>query len=581
VARPPGAQAGRSRGPRRRGGGGAGERTKGDRGKGDRGKVDRAKGDRGKVDRAKGERGRGCVGASWSVPIALKFAAFIAVLVVAALAWLWNTAVPIAIEQVDREITESGISTTFQVAELIDPSWLVPTDDATRDAEAIEKLKLLLRRLSARGSDSERVEDILVFSNARQGIVASANSNSSATTQRRSENAQKIQSDRAQLNGIEIEEFTVDGTRVRSFSKTLRGSGSAESPGPVGRVEVLLSAQQIESSRSELASTLRNVTIVAGVVATLAAFLLASLLTRPIRQLEKDMRQVSHGNLQHKTQVATHDELGGLARAFNMMTGSLQTAEAAKVTQKALEHELSLATQIQSGLLPDQIPEIRGLDISAFYLSAKEVGGDYYDFVPIDDRHVGVVVADVSGKGVPASLVMTMTRSLLRMASRDSASPKQTLSDVNRSLSPDISSGMFVTLAYVVIDTQTREVRLARAGHNAPLFWSARRNKLHNLHPKGIALGLDRQGPLFESQLEVQRFAMSRGDTLVLYTDGIVEGKNRRGQDFGDERLAALVVENHGRSSEEIVEVVVDELLAHEEGIERSDDITLIVIQAR
>ena len=180
---------------------------------------------------------------------------------------------------------------------------------------------------------------------------------------------------------------------------------------------------------------------------------------------------MSLGDLQHQSRVSSGDELGNLARTFNQMTRNLHTAQAAKLSQKALEHELSLATNIQSGLLPSELPEIPGLDLAAFYCSAKEVGGDYYDLLQVDEDTVGMVVADVSGKGVPGSLVMTMTRSMLHMAARDNQSPQQTIIEVNNCLAPDMNPGMFVTMAYLVLDTRTREIRLVRAGHNAPLLY--------------------------------------------------------------------------------------------------------------
>ena len=294
----------------------------------------------------------------------------------------------------------------------------------------------------------------------------------------------------------------------------------------------------------------------------------------------RDLRQVSLGDLQHQSRVTSGDELGNLARAFNQMTRSLHTAQAAKLSQKALEHELSLATNIQSGLLPSELPEIPGLDLAAFYLSAKEVGGDYYDFLQVDDHTIGMVVADVSGKGVPGSLVMTMTRSMLHIAARDNQSPQQTIIEVNNCLAPDMNPGMFVTMAYLVLDTRTREIRLVRAGHNAPLLYSARHGQVIDLHPKGIAIGLDREGALFSSQLETQKFTLQPGDILVLYTDGIVEGKDPSGNDFGDDRLHQLITETRELSAQEILNTILQDLQAHQKSAEQSDDITLLVLKS-
>jgi sigma-B regulation protein RsbU (phosphoserine phosphatase) len=292
------------------------------------------------------------------------------------------------------------------------------------------------------------------------------------------------------------------------------------------------------------------------------------------------MKQVSQGDLEHQSSVASGDELGDLARTFNAMTANLQTAQAAKLVRKAMEHELGIATRIQTELLPSDLPQLEGLDLSAFYLSAREVGGDYYDFISIDQQHLGIAVADVSGKGVPASLVMTMTRSLLRLAAAGNASPADTVRQVNLCLTPDLSPGMFVTLLYMVVDTSTHEVRLVRAGHNPPLLYSQRHRRLLHLKPRGIALGLDADA-LFTEELEVQRFTLQDGDVLVAYTDGVVEGKNRNAVEFGDERLCQLITANHQGTAQEIVNAIVESLRHHQQGTERSDDITLLVAKAK
>jgi len=199
----------------------------------------------------------------------------------------------------------------------------------------------------------------------------------------------------------------------------------------------------------------------------------------------------------------------------------------------------------------------------------------------VDEHTIGVVVADVSGKGVPGSLVMTMTRSMLHMAARDNHSPQQTIIEVNNCLAPDMNPGMFVTMAYLVLDTRNREIRLVRAGHNAPLLYSARHGQVIDLHPKGIAIGLDREGPLFSSQLETQKFALQPSDILVLYTDGIVEGKDPKGKDFGDDRLHQLIHENKDNTAQEILDAILRDLESHQKSAEQSDDITLLVLKAR
>ena len=490
-----------------------------------------------------------------NIPIAAKFTFLIVILVVSAMAWLAMVAIDKSVDHLEAEINDNGIAHALSLAKLIDPELIENFDAASQ-----QKLESLLGKYK----QSENIKAITILKPGlwRASVGAAA---------RRSVKTTPISYAKAESSGISISEFEDGRIPVRSYSKVIAGEA---------KVEVLISAVSISKSRDDLKSSLMKVSIIACVGAAFAALLLATILTRPVRTLMRDLRQVSMGDLKHQSQVSSSDEFGNLARIFNRMTMNLQTAQSARLAQKAMEHELSLATSIQAGLLPAELPKIPGLDLAAYYDSAKEVGGDYYDFLQVDNNRIGVVVADVSGKGVPGSLVMSMTRSMLHLAARENRSPKDTIIEVNNCLAPDLNPGMFVTLAYLVLDTRSREVRLVRAGHNAPLLYSSRHGQVIDLHPKGIAIGLDREGPLFSSQLEPQKFTLQAGDVLVLYTDGIVEGKDPQGRDFGDERLHQLLLENRERPASEILETIMAELRSHQKNAEQSDDITLLVLKS-
>ena len=508
-------------------------------------------------------------GGGLKLPIALKFAASIAILVVAAMSWQGLTALREASGYLEAEINAQGISDVNAVVRLVHPQWLESVDHRADLSEFLDSY--------AGTRSGGRIYDIVVSNPELGGILASARGGIRAEGQVRTA-ATAIESESARRRSVEVSELEVEGVPVRSFSlDTTSVLGTAEP----GRVEVLLSAEHIRQSRSRLKRAMTQTSVVSTVAALVASFLLASLLTRPIRTLVRDMKQVSHGNLQHESRVNSGDELGDLARAFNVMTGSLQQAHDAKLVQRSLEHELQLANSIQSGLLPSDVPELAELDIAAYYASAKEVGGDYYDFIPIDEKRWAAVVADVSGKGVPASLVMTMTRSLLRLASQGELQPTRSLTEVNTCLSADMKPGMFVTMVYLLIDPDTREVLFCRAGHNAPILYRKQRKQLLRLSSKGIAIGLDRHGAMFESHLEVMRFPLGPGDVLVLYTDGIVEAKDTSDADYGDERLDQLVATRVDLSAQEIVDSIVEDVSDHTRGAEPSDDITVVVLKGR
>jgi serine phosphatase RsbU (regulator of sigma subunit) len=503
-----------------------------------------------------------------SIPIAIKFAVFMTVLVLLFMAWQGVTALHVALEHQDQAVNESGIKDVTALASSIDPAWI-------EDPKLIGRLTEFLQRYCA-ATRELGVLNAVVYSGGGNPL---ATGKSGQQTINISQQQTKVDFPPAEKEGVEIQELSMDGQPTRRFSRSIDAFRGGQGV-PIGRVEVLLSAQRISDSRDAMRDRMMVVSAVSACLGAVVAFLLASFLTNPIRTLAKDLRQVSLGNLAHQSRVRSGDEIGDLARTFNQMTANLQKAQEVVVAQKSLEHELNLATRIQTRLLPSHIPQVPGFEIAAYYRAAREVGGDYYDFIQIDPENLGMVVADVSGKGVPGSLVMTMTRSLLRMAATGQDSPAETIRQVNRILAPDVNPGMFVTLLYFVLHIPSRRVRLVRSGHNAPILYISRLQKLVHLQPRGIALGLDARGPLFDAELEVQQFTLKPGDFLVAYTDGIVEGKDPRGECYSDERFARVIQEKAQGSAQATIDAVIEDLQSHRMSAEQSDDITLLVLKS-
>src|SRR5258708_4834997 len=206
------------------------------------------------------------------------------------------------------------------------------------------------------------------------------------------------------------------------------------------------------------------------------------------------------------------------------------------VERKMLDHELAIAEELQANLLPRKVPQIPGYDVSAYYRPSREVGGDYYDFIEIDADHLGIVVADVSGKGIPGSIVMTETRALLKSEAVRTLSPAETLMRVNRVLYNDIKRGMFVTVFYAVLDLGKSVLTCVSAGHNPMVLWRKASNTCHLVNSNGLALGID-PGPLFEKTVKEQKVQLFKGDRFVLYTDGGTESMNRQREQFGQNRF--------------------------------------------
>lgn len=343
---------------------------------------------------------------------------------------------------------------------------------------------------------------------------------------------------------------------------------------------VILSLARINEARGALKSSILLPVLVSILAGIGIAVWIGTLITNPIKHLMSDMNQVSNGNLEHRTVAHSKDEVGQLAQTFGRMTEALRAAHDQEILSKALEHDLAIASEIQSNLVPKRMLKVPGYDISAYYRPSREVGGDYYDFISIDDENEGVIVADVSGKGVPGSLVMTMARAFIRMEAERSrnTSPADTLMKANRMLAQDIKKGMFVTALYCILNKRTNELRVASAGHNPLVVWRAATNQVQLVNPNGIALGFDK-GPVFERTVRDETIVLAHGDRIVAFTDGTVEAMNARNEEFGDERFYTLIRDLAMRDSNQMLNLLVKELDEHKGNAPQSDDITIVTLR--
>jgi serine phosphatase RsbU (regulator of sigma subunit) len=354
-----------------------------------------------------------------------------------------------------------------------------------------------------------------------------------------------------------------------------------ETPG-VGRFRfnVILSLGRINAAQEALRSSILLPVLISVLMGIGIAVWISTLITNPIKVLMADMTEVSNGNLNHQTVSHSRDEVGMLAQTFGRMTTALRAAHDQELQSKALEHDLAIASEIQSNLVPKRMLKVPGYDISAYYRPSKEVGGDYYDFIEVDEEHEGVIVADVSGKGVPGSLVMTMARAFIRMEAERgrNSSPADTLMKANRMLSQDIKKGMFVTALYCILNKRTNEIRVASAGHNPMVVWRAAANRMELVNPNGIALGFDK-GPVFERTVKEEKIVLGHGDRIVMFTDGTVEAMNSANQEFGDERFYTLIRDLAPRDSNQMLNLLVKALDEHKGHAPQSDDITIVTLR--
>ncbi len=246
--------------------------------------------------------------------------------------------------------------------------------------------------------------------------------------------------------------------------------------------------------------------------------------------------------------------------------------------KKRLDHDLEIARDIQRILLPAEAPAINGFQISGINVPARQVSGDYFDYIHVDDERLGVAIADVSGKGVPASLIMAICRSVLRAEAARNPSPADVLRKVNRQLYPDIKEDMFISMAYLILDHERNGITLARGGHDAPLLYKQQSRSVTPVKSPGMVLGID-SGNVFDRITNDFAVPLERDDCLVLYTDGVTEALNSEGDEFGLGRTTESVRASASDGAKAIVRRVIDDVRNFTGSQPQNDDITLIAIR--
>jgi serine phosphatase RsbU (regulator of sigma subunit) len=299
-------------------------------------------------------------------------------------------------------------------------------------------------------------------------------------------------------------------------------------------------------------------------------------IVKPILALREGARTIGEGDLSSHIQVESRDEIGELAAEFNRMAEHLALSrEAIEQQNERLRRGLTLARDIQTGLLPDKAPwNAEQIAVHAISHPAYEVGGDFYSYVALGENRVAVAIGDISGKGVGAALLMALTASAMEAAAREVEKPAQVLVELNGQLAPRLRANhMNAALLHAVIDLNERRLTVANAGMIVPLV--LREGQVLYVESYGLPLG-----SLVDARYEDVSQSLEPGDTIVLVSDGVVEARNLAGELFGFERLEQTLFQTLGLSRpEQIVDYVMDTVYSFMDGAEQSDDMTLIAIQ--
>ncbi|MBA2354676.1 MAG: SpoIIE family protein phosphatase [Acidobacteria bacterium] len=310
---------------------------------------------------------------------------------------------------------------------------------------------------------------------------------------------------------------------------------------------------------------------------------LARSITGAIHELFEGTRRVQAEDLSHRVRVRSLDQFGALASSFNSMVERIEELLEQKVVKERLQQELQIARDIQTSLLPSESLRRGHVTLAAACRPAREIGGDYCDFFPLDADRIGLLVADVSGKGASAALYMAELKGLVLALCTSHRSPRALLTEVNRILSQNMSRTSFITMTYAVLDVRARTLTHARAGHTPMIHLRARdafpRTRL--LAPEGLVLGVRMESVLarFEGLLQEQTISLAPGDLVVLFTDGISEAMNGVRDLYGEDRLCLCVEEHAGLEPDALCDEVFESVQEFADGAEQHDDMTMIVLK--
>ena len=319
-------------------------------------------------------------------------------------------------------------------------------------------------------------------------------------------------------------------------------------------------------------------------VALIIGVLLARQITGAVHDLFTGTQHLRNRDFAHTIPVRARDQLGELAESFNAMTGEVRTLLGEVAEKGRMEQEMHAARDIQQKLLPPAPRNIHGLTLAAFCEPAREVAGDYYDFLPITETMLGVLIADVAGKGLAAGLYMAQLKVIVQSLARHHHEPREFLVAVNRVVAQNLDAKSFITMTYGVLDLERREFTFARAGHcpliHVPGADPAGLRHAQMLAPDGLVVGLKiDEGEMFQSMLEECTVALAQNDLVVLFTDGISETMNEAFDCYGEARLSKVIEQYAHLPFDQLRSYILAELRAFAGSADQHDDMTMIMMR--
>jgi len=350
----------------------------------------------------------------------------------------------------------------------------------------------------------------------------------------------------------------------------------------IGTVHLVYSAEVLHAQLDQARQQIASLTLVLLLLGVLAIYLLSNYFVRPIANITHRVRRFTSGDLEAELPLEGAEEFFEISKAFNQMMTRLSRDRQNIIAREKLAKEIEVASQIQKTLLPTKLPDLPGLEIDAFYRAASMVSGDLYDVFEIAPGRYCLTVADVSGKGVPASMLMSMLRTVIQIFAVEEQSAKKTLVRVNLYLQDNMPPGMFITVMLVIYDVSGQKLSLVSAGHNPMLYFKAQTGEVMKVNPSGMPLGMPSTlMQTFEERLDEVHLSLYDGDIFFIFTDGLSETINKQGECYGIDRLFKFI--GHQVDSEpsqevsEISSAITRELDRYAGFAKPNDDISFII----
>ncbi len=348
-------------------------------------------------------------------------------------------------------------------------------------------------------------------------------------------------------------------------------------PYRTGTVAILLSIEDFEKQQKGIEQRSVDLAIFLLLRVLLLAWIFVRFMLQSLAKLAEGTEEIASGKWGKQVVVSSRDEIGELAERFNAM--SLRIAKMfQEVKEKSrMEAELESAKEIQSAILPQQYPQVSGYLFSVYYQPQTESGGDYYDFVEVGPNRLGVVVADVTGHGVGAGMVMAMLRSTLRTYAAGKLDAARVLKEVNPVLYRDTLPTMFATVFYGVLDAQNHELYYTSAGHQQGILYHPQERKIRLLKGGGMPVGMV-ESSIFDPEIQLYKVSLRSGEFLILYTDGITEAKNRKNEEYGETRFYEAIARFASTDVNAMRDKIIAELLAFCGDAPATDDRTMLIV---